>query len=47
MISVLFGAIGVTSARRGVARSFSEISESASGIGQAMATVSSARFSAG
>ncbi len=42
--SVFFGGIGVTSARRGWALSFSEISTSESGIGHAMAAVSSARF---
>jgi hypothetical protein len=47
MISVFFGFIGVISARRGLALSFSEISAESSGIGQAIAAVSSARLSAG
>ena len=46
-IRVFCGAIGVTSSSIGVVRSFSEISASASGIGHGIATVGSARLSAG
>jgi hypothetical protein len=47
MISVFFGAIGVTASSVGLARSLSEISASASGIGHAMAAVGSPRSRAG
>ena len=47
MISVLRGFIGSTSASIGVVLSLSLISASASGIGHGIATVGSARLSAG
>ena len=46
-MSVLSGFIGTTSAIAGVVLSFSEISACASGIGHAIAAVSSARLRAG
>ena len=46
-MSVLSGFMGTTSAIAGVFWSFSLISDSASGIGQSMAAVASARLSAG
>ena len=44
MIKVGLGAIGVTSASRGWARSAADSSAVSSGIGQSIATVSSARL---
>ena len=46
-MSVLSGFIGTTAAIAGVFLSFSLISASASGMGQGIATVSSARLRAG